>query len=290
MQLMSTITAHTVSAATFGYTCWSGVSEILHRKEGTGLTEEAREHEELLKREKIRRDFHIETCVSDSSCNIQGTNYPSISAATIYMWPGLKEADKDAYNFLLLRQFYYLKQSCDAREIFYTCAIDVAVFALAFMADVNPWLTCGATVGTLFASTYFQRTFSFKAADAFAIRNASDDQLEGGLRYLYAIKRVRLFLAKKRGFIGKGVEIASEGNLMMVDTYTYLSKRIKNIKHEIAKRKKNNPFSDQRDVLNFNKKNPLALGNAIEKVIKDNLQGFESSSGWTIESNLLLLK
>lgn len=287
MQLISTITAHTVSAATFGFTFWSGVSEILHKTDGTGLTEEAREHEELLKREKIRRDFHIETWVSDSSCNIQGTNYPSISAATIYMWPGLKEADKDAYNFLLLRQFYYLKQSFDAREILYTCAIDVAVFALAFMADVNPWLTCGATVGTLFASTYFQRTVSFKAADAFAIRNASDDQLEGGLRYLYVIKRVRLFLAKKRGFIGKLAEVVSEGNLMMTDTYTFISKRIKKIKLEISRRQKNNPDNVKR---NSHKINSVALGNAIEKAIKDNLQGFESSSILTIDSNLSVLK
>lgn len=238
MQLISAISAHTLSTATIGYSCWQLYLEgnyVNDRTEDEELSEEAKEHRELLVKENIRLDFKVVSEDSLSFCKLLGTNYPSLSDATILMWPGLKEADKDAYNFLLLHQFYYLKHSHDARFSLYDIAISVASFATAYLSTSSPWLAFLAAYGTKFATGIPRRIFAFFAAEEFAIQNATYKQLEGGIRYLKAIKNVRSIYLKCLGYPKEKVERLANGDAYLFFKKANINRRIERIQHEMKK-------------------------------------------------------
>lgn len=278
MQLISTISAHALSTATIGYSCWRLYSEgnyVNDRTEDSELSEEAKEHRELLAKENIRLDFKVVSDDSLSFCNVIGTNYSSLSDATILMWPGLKEADKDAYNFLLLHQFYYLKQSHDARFSLYDIAIGVASFATSYLSTSSPWLAFLAAYGITFATGIPRRIFAFIAAEEFAIQNATYKQLEGGVRYLKAIKNVRSIYLKCLGYPKEKAERLSNGDAYIFFKKANINTRIERIQDEMKKREEKSSSVIKTSLASIAQTD--ALIRKIEHAIDNKMHGKERS-------------
>ena len=98
----------------------------------------------------------------------------------------LKEADPEAYEFCLLRQFRYLKNSDATLVPLHSASASISTFALTLFSSNSPILA-GAAAWSSFCGAHILlwKNASMKA-DEFAIENASPEVLKGGLRYLEA--------------------------------------------------------------------------------------------------------
>jgi len=153
----------------------------------------------------------------------------------------------------------------------YNFAISVSGFALAYISTMNPWFAFATIMATTYASNLAQHLISFEAAEAFAIENASYEQLAGGIRYLTAIKNVRLIFAKTFNVPGKKALNLSDGSNFVFTPY--ISKRIVRIKGEMQRREKKESRNAVRNMPTSLESN--ARVHKIEKVIQTGLKGME---------------
>lgn len=192
---------------------------------------EAFEHRALLEREQIRTDFTIVEEPVYHNCLVQGGNYPNCGRAYISMWPGLKKADKKAYDFVLVRQFYHLKKCSDFRKKLYLRVSSLAVFIFVLITTKSLLIAIPAfMICHVGLDIYFDERFS-KKADEFAVKNASDDELKGGFRFLKALQKL-IYTNSKVLKVSEQTALTYSNGEQFLYPWSSLKKRVELIRQE----------------------------------------------------------
>ena len=129
----------------------------------------------------------------------QGTNYTCLSDATIYVLAGLKQADKDAYDYCLVRQFHNIKQNFEVYSNLYQIITSIAVGALGYLATNSTCAAAGLSLLSMYCFISINIRLNEDAADQYAIKNCTPEMLRGGLRLYTAFEKTVTHRYKMKG-------------------------------------------------------------------------------------------
>jgi hypothetical protein len=124
-----------------------------------------------------------------TKCNAYGTSIFKSSQPVIAIIQGLYEADKDACTWVIKHEISHIKHNDALMTPAISCLCQLAAFTLGMKyRSFFPAVTLALITGIV-SQTLFSKWREAKADD-FAIKNSSNEELKGGLRYLMAVQKI----------------------------------------------------------------------------------------------------
>ncbi|MBN4067067.1 hypothetical protein JYU14_03185 [Simkania negevensis] len=195
----------------------------------------SRDVEQLIKNMGIRNDLAIVRASCAEFCQSKGTNKFRGGAATISVEPDLFTRDQDVVDWLVTRQLIVIKNN-DLFKVELVRAISASALAIFNLynesSSYNLFYNMLLTMAVQFVAG---AAFSLRreiVTDAFAIKNASDETLQGGERFLLAFRNCCL------GEVSQEKRIAFCLKHSWVDyTGVIVTRRIAQVQAELARRR-----------------------------------------------------
>ena len=185
----------------------------------------------FLDQEGIRQDFEVVVAPNIAIAKVDGSNF-SKGSARITIVPGFLEADREAFKWVLRHELAHIKNS-DALKVPVAAATG-SLLALSFVP-----ITSGLSLALLsflgaFACSNLYAHHGECRADELANKNASIDELKGGIRFLKALRNFNLFC--KNHVPGADLMIDEKGDNRIDLSHPSLQSRIDKITKEIESR------------------------------------------------------
>lgn len=196
------------------------------------------ELQDFLKNNRIRTDLKIRENFNQYVCFANGSNLP-FGEAEVNMAKFFKEADPDAYNFILKHELSHIKHN---DNILFGMAGAVASCAAAILLtlSLSPLFATIATSAIGFTGLSILSNSAENRADQFAISNSSDEELKGGIRFFKGMQEFHKDM-RTESALAK-IYINSSGDNNMDLFHPRFSQRIEQIRNELKKR--NIQYSD----------------------------------------------
>jgi hypothetical protein len=192
-----------------------------------------KDFEWFLIKKNIRKDLYIIEYPMTSCISCGYNKFPFAtrfgSDAAIFLTKGFSEVDPEACSFILKHELSHTK----SRDVFWGSFFSF-LSAISFFAGLYflmSWFYALCAVFFIFpyigkAIYSLWMRFRERRADAFAVRNSSLEELQGGIRYFSAVKK----------FNSTFPQFDSEGESLRKFDHPTLRSRIKNLQKEIVLR------------------------------------------------------
>lgn len=162
---------------------YSHISKNKAKEESAEEEEIKNRHKDLMNRISLRKDIRIISRLGQENCHHCGTN---LWGASIYTPAGLWQVDEEAFNYQFYHQAKHIVKN-DSRNINLTISAASFIFACLFSKYSRPLpatLWTAAATGIVIPLDCCRLEM---AAEYFAIKNSTPEELRGELRRIKAI-------------------------------------------------------------------------------------------------------
>ena len=212
----------------------SRYAEVLKKLPGSHLKADM---QPFLDKSGVRKDLIFFETPNIGLCSAVGTNRFTKGAAIIRVAPGFCEADKEACSWSMKHEISHVKN--DDLFLMYSvrciCQLAASFFGMSCLSFF-PAIGLAWTVGIVSQALFIQRQEA--RADDFAIENSSNEELQGGRRFLIAAKEVTL---QERNTFWKRIIISVEGNDRSDILHPSITSRIHKVEKALRARNINVP-------------------------------------------------
>ncbi len=146
--------------------------------------------QDFLNNHEIRKDLIVMEQVNAGFCAASGTNYFTNGDARVFVAPGLFDLDTDVYGFAVKHELGHIKNNdmfaCPLIKSI--CGVAVVVFSLYLRFSFIPTFIGSPIVTDIIMNNFFQ--YVEGKADDFALETCSNQELEGGRRFLKSAQNI----------------------------------------------------------------------------------------------------
>lgn len=187
----------------------------------------------FLEEQKIRSDIIYSEQSNSGVFSAIGVNLPSRGSPVILMHPGAYEKDEKASDFVMKHEFSHIKYNDTLTKLSIEAVAAAAATVFCFFIAAPMLSTFAITFGFTVTISIIVSQWRERAADNFAIKHSTDEELKGGRRFFQAMKEAR---KSKRSTFIKKLAYTESGEARFGFTHPSLKSRIQKIEKEMAKR------------------------------------------------------